>query len=179
MKDNSFAIVNLTLASAVATNGTFTAAYPTGYSKGDFIEGLDHQMSVNQSILKVTTGFTISFGTTTVTITYLGTTTLAAGTDVSLQLDMPGRRNPAIGTKIATRVALAPLCRIELGAPITADADGFCASQDLTAAGVASIDTDSIGAIAAAALDGVLDVPRNVVAAWTGTAVLQINGTYE
>lgn len=66
---------------------------------------------------------------------------------------------------------------ISLGAPDTADADGICASQNLTALGVASVDTDAAGAIAAAALAGVLDVPRNIVAAWTGTAVLTVTGT--
>lgn len=63
------------------------------------------------------------------------------------------------------------------GAIVTADADGYCASQDLTAAGVFSVDVTAAAALAAAALAGTADVPRNVVAAWTGTAVITITGT--
>lgn len=69
--------------------------------------------------------------------------------------------------------------KVDLGSPATADADGFCASQDLTTADVASVDTTAAGAIAAAALAGVQPTPRNVVAAWTGTAVITITGTDE
>ena len=69
--------------------------------------------------------------------------------------------------------------KVSLGSPATADADGYCASQNLTAAGVASVNTTAAGAIAAAALAGISATPRNVVAAWTGTAVLTITGTDE
>ena len=69
--------------------------------------------------------------------------------------------------------------KVNLGSPLTADADGYCASQDLTAAGVASVNTTAAGAIAAAALAGISATPRNVVAAWTGTAVITITGTDE
>jgi hypothetical protein len=67
--------------------------------------------------------------------------------------------------------------KVSLGSPATADADGFCASQDLTTADVASIDTTGAGAIAAAALAGINPQPRNVVAAWTSAAVITITGT--
>jgi hypothetical protein len=69
--------------------------------------------------------------------------------------------------------------KITLGAPATAVANGFIASQDLTAAGVFSVNTTFAAAKAAASLNGIADVPRNVVAAWTGTAVLTVTGTDE
>ena len=69
--------------------------------------------------------------------------------------------------------------KVALGSPATADADGYCASQNLTSLGVFSTNTTAAAAIAAAALAGVSATPRNVVAAWTGTAVLTITGTDE
>lgn len=68
----------------------------------------------------------------------------------------------------------AQLAFIDLGSPIIGDADGVSETQNVT-----------VGTTPLAELDGVLvtdgvavfDVPRNVVAAWTGTAVLTITGT--
>lgn len=77
----------------------------------------------------------------------------------------------------APGVPIKMLSQIDLGAPDVADANGICESQDLTAAGVASVNTTAAAAIAAAALAGVMDVPRGLVAAWTGAAVLTVTGT--
>lgn len=82
-----------------------------------------------------------------------------------------------VGQDGAVQASMSPIVRLDLGAADADDADGYCALQDLTAAGVASVDTDAAGAIAAAALAGSADVPRNVVAGWTGTAVLTVTGT--
>lgn len=54
--------------------------------------------------------------------------------------------------------------------PATADADGVCASQSITAAGLIN------GALASGGV-ATFDVPRNVVAAWTTTAVMTVTGT--
>ena len=86
---------------------------------------------------------------------------------------------PLFGRNGRTGVPCMIPTKVDLGSPATADADGFCASQDLTSAGVASIDATGAGAIAAAALAGINATPRNVVAAWTGTAVITITGTDE
>lgn len=72
-------------------------------------------------------------------------------------------------------VPLTPLYVQDFGAPATADADGAVASQDLTAAGVFS-GAGIAGALAAGGV-ATFDVPRNVVAAWTGAAVITITGT--
>lgn len=59
-------------------------------------------------------------------------------------------------------------------APILEDADGIAASQDVV------VLTTPLAVINGALASGgavTFDVPRNVVAAWTGTAVLTITGT--
>lgn len=63
------------------------------------------------------------------------------------------------------------------GAPITADPNGVIETQDLTALGVFS-GAGIAGALAAAGV-ATFDVPRAVVAAWTGAAVLTVTGTDE
>lgn len=60
------------------------------------------------------------------------------------------------------------------GAPATADADGVCASQSVTA-GVAALIN---GALASGGV-ATFDVPRNVVAAWTNAAICTVTGTDE
>ncbi len=64
--------------------------------------------------------------------------------------------------------------KINLGAPIASDADAAVASQACTL-----LDGLATGINGVLAADGVatFDVPRNVVAAWTGTAVLTVTGT--
>ena len=68
----------------------------------------------------------------------------------------------------------AQLAFIDFGAPATADADGVAASQAVV------VLTTPLAVINGALASGgvaTFDVPRNVVAAWTGTAVVTITGT--
>jgi hypothetical protein len=171
------------VSSAVATNGTFTVAYPAGTDSGMFTGTRGHRMFAAglQVYFENITGFTLSFGASNITVTYKGTTPIPAGSRVQLQLDGLGmdnanRYDPKMATK---RTVIAPVAIVSLGAPDTADADGYVVSQNLTAAGVFSVNTTAAAAIAAAALVGVADVPRNVVAAWTNTAVITVTGTDE
>jgi len=169
----SFKNVNTTLASAVADNGTFTVAYPTNTNSGTFFGGTAHKMFALQTLYSAPADFTLAFGASSITVTYLGSTTLPAGTDVALQLDILGESGELdlnLGDGINTSI-LTPVL-INLGAPITADADGVCASQSGTAATAMTI----AGALASGGV-ATFDVPRNVVAAWTGTAVLTVTGT--
>lgn len=178
-----FDILRATPSSAVATSGTITFAYPSGRSAGDyasyghkaFAEGLQTYLTQDKG------DFTVSFGASDITFTYAGTTSIPANTTVALQANYVGQddRDPSslIGVK---RTAFAPLARIDLGSPDTADADGILESQNLTSAGVYSVLAfngvygDPYGNSYA-----VLDVPRNVVAAWTGAAVLTVTGLDE
>lgn len=60
---------------------------------------------------------------------------------------------------------LTPIVQVDLGVPATASANAICTSQSVT------------GGVAAVITAGTIDVPRNVVAAWTNTAVVTVTGT--
>lgn len=167
-------VVDLTLASAVATAGTFTVNYPSGTSRGTFVNGKTHKLFANQTMFAAPEDFTVSFGASSATITYQGSTPLAAGSPVSVEFDAPGAE---VLYGVSDKVTQEGILLLNLGSPATADADGYFVSQDLTSAGVASVSTTVAAAIAAAALGGTADVPRNVVAAWTGAAIITITGT--
>lgn len=159
------------LASGVATNGTFAVTYPSGKTKGNFINGADHRLVVLQTELKVGNGFTISLGNSSATITYTGTTTIPAGSAFVLQLDETGG-SPVIKPNLLRTKDLV-YRMIELGSPVLADADGISASQSISSGVEAVMD----GALVDTSVSGiVLDVPRNIVAAWTTSAVLTIKG---
>lgn len=171
----SFKTIEHTLSAAVADNGTFTVNYPAGFSAGSFSGGHAHKMWAAglQVMLSAPADFTLTFGASEITVTYLGSTTLPAGSRVNIQADVYGAddREP---DKVAlpVNVVRAPVVRVDLGAPDADDNNGYCASQSVSAAAAASLD----GALVVAGV-GTPDVPRNVVAAWTGTAVLTVTGT--
>lgn len=179
-----FKLSETTLGSAVADNGTFTLSYPEGTSAGTFA-AYGHKLWVDkfQRLLSSPSDFTVSFGASNITVTYLGATTIPVGARVNAQLNIDGADKGEAVARLqesdVKRSILRNLVEVNLGSPDVADADGFCVSQDLTSAGVFSVSTTAAAAIAAAALAGTADVPRNVVAAWTGTAVLTITGTDE
>lgn len=63
---------------------------------------------------------------------------------------------------------LTPMVAVSLGAPTTASANNISLSQSVTGAGTAFLLNGTTA--------GTLDVPRNVVGAWTGTAIITITG---
>lgn len=182
----SHKIVRSQLASAVVNDGTFTVSYPartapeSGTSNaGDYYQAMQHKLVMNGAVLLYPDDFDLTFGTSSITVTNKSGATWPAEARFVLQLEEPGRRpfTDVAGTQQAMAgMTKSPVMLINLGAPDVADADGYFASQDLTSAGVASVSTTVAAAIAAAALAGRADVPRNVVAAWTGTAVLTVTG---
>ncbi len=176
----TFDVVTLTLASAVANAGTFAVGYPAGRDSGSYAGGYDHQAATNgYGLLKAVEGdIAVSFGTSSITVTNNSGSTLAAGTEIWMQLDRFGGDDVA-NFADPDKMAEMQVVMVNLGAPDTADPDGYVVSQNLTSAGVFSVHTTAAAAIAAAALAGVADVPRNVVAAWTGAAVLTVTGTDE
>lgn len=173
-----------TIGSAVATSGTITFSYPANTSAGSFA-AYGHKLWVDkfQRLLSSPSDFTVSFGASNITVTYLGSTTIPVGARCHLQANIEGVDNGELVLDIeetdVKRTVLANLTQISLGSPDTADPNGYVESQDLTSAGVFSVNTTVAAALAAAALTGTADVPRNVVAAWTTTATLTITGTDE
>lgn len=180
----SFKLSETTVGSAVATSGTITFSYPAGTSAGTFAAH-GHKIWVDkfQRLLASPSDFTVSFGASNITVTYLSSTTIPAGARANAQFNIEGSDTGDLPTVLeesdVKRSILNSLVEVNIGSPDQADANGYVESQDLTSAGVFSVNTTAAAAIAAAALAGSADVPRNVVAAWTGTAVLTVTGTDE
>lgn len=89
----------------------------------------------------------------------------------------PVRKRGSISrTPTAQDRGVGPLGRIYVYdiVPAAPDADGAVASQAATAA--SGLATGINGALASGGI-ATFDVPRNVVAAWTGTAILTVTGT--
>lgn len=170
-----FKIVQASAGSAVATNGTFTLPYPTGTNAGSFA-AFGHKIWVDkfQRLLVSPTDFTVAF-TSVITVTYKGATSIPAGARLDAQLNQLGEDDgsPELSAKVEG-VSEVGLLKVSLGAPAVADADGVSVSQSVV------VLTTPLATITGALASGgvaTFDVPRNVVAAWTGTAVLTVKGT--
>jgi len=177
-------IANVTLASAVANAGTFTASYPDGTNAGAFAafghrlvsEGL--QATFAQDAGKMS----VAFGASNITVTNSSGETIPASTNVILQLNQVGQndRNQVLATfDDRRRMVPAPTTLVTLGAPATADADGICESQAVVVATTPLAVLDGVQSDLYLGSHVQLDVPRNVVAGWTGTAIITITGKDE
>jgi len=172
----SFDVVETTLSAEVAASGgTFTVSYPANKNAGNYNMGFDHKITTNAygDLTVADNDIEVTFGASNITITNNGAFALAAGTKVYVQLDQPGQDDDAAFADLE-KISRSNIVTISLGAPDTADADGVCASQ----AGTADTAMTIAGALASGNV-ATFDVPRNVVAAWTGTAVLTVTGTDE
>lgn len=175
----SFKTSETTIGSAVATDGTFTLDYPEATNAGSFAD-FGHEIWIDkfQRLLKSPADFTISFGGSNITVTYKGATSIPSGARATAQLNVLGADDEQLEIDYTDgevkRVFPTNTVTIGLGAPDAADADGVCASQ----AGSTDTAMTINGALASGGAVE-FDVPRNVVAAWTGTAVLTITGEDE
>jgi hypothetical protein len=180
----SFKTATVVLASAVATSGTFTVSYPADTTAGDYAPFGHYIMARGLGGVKFSQDagtMSVSFGASDITVTYLGATSLPAGKTVVCHFNIRGQ-DDALPFAVGRMKRMAPMLpvRIELGAPDTADSNGILESQDLTAAGVFSVGAfDGVYGDPYGNDYAVLDVPRNVVAAWTTNAVLTITGKDE
>jgi len=175
----SHVVIQAILASTVANAGTFTASYPdregpeTGkFCEGDFHLGVNHKLVMAGNELSAPKDFTVAMDATNITITNATGADWLTGSEYFLQLERAGKavyRDNVTGARV-NRMGRSDTFIINLGSPDTADADGICASQSVTAS-VASLLNGAVGAV--------LDVPRNVVGAWTNTAVCTVVGTDE
>ena len=138
------------LGAAVAQNGTFTVSYPPGTTAGNFKSGKRQKMNILGSSLEAPRDFTIAFGATFATITWLGATTIPALTEVYVELDtlgsqFPSRTNEEGETK---RSIFHTFLSLDLGSPSASNAAFFRAAAAIGAGG------------ALALLATALDVPR-------------------
>jgi hypothetical protein len=155
----TFAQVKVSLAAAVVQNGTFTVAYPTEpdgepTDAGDFVgSGLGHQAYFEglQAFFTSPAGFTVSFGAS-ITVTWLGATSIPANTIVNFQFERIGRdRNDPYGFQ-APDSATASLMYFDLGSPATASSTAILATTGLL-----------VTTLVALATPFSMDTPRNVV----------------
>lgn len=171
----SFRTVTGNLGVAVAQAGTFDVTYPTDTSAADFKLGVAHKLVVIGAEFSAPEDITLSFGASAVTVTYNGATTLPASAAYVLQLDEQGG-TAAVEIEGVQAYDPVTLGSLDLGAPGAADADGILASAAvLTATGTATVLTGALVADGVAVMNA--RTGRNVVAAWTGAAVLTVNGT--
>lgn len=162
-----FDVIQTAIGSAVADNGTFTVGFPTGRGSGSYTGGANHKLIALGTTYSAPKDFTLAF-TTLITVTWKADVTIPAGTLIVLQVDRPGpdgvvaytRANPSLGVSL-----------ISLGAPIVGTTNSICLSQSLAITPALALLNGATG--------GVLDVPRNVIAAWTTTAILTITGKDE
>lgn len=172
----SFKIVKTFATSAIVTNGTFTIPYPANTNAGSYA-AFGHRVWVDrfQRLLSSPNDISLAFGASVITVTYRGTTTIPVGAELGVQLNQGGEDDGTaeISTKIEGISELASV-RVSLGAPATASANAVSTTQAVTVA------TTPLAVINGALASGgvaTFDVPRNVVAAWTNTAVVTVRGT--
>lgn len=171
----SHKVIETTLGAALSGSGTLTLSYPNGTNPGTFVQGKRHQVVTGSGdVFKSPKYFTLSYGASSITLTWgSASPTLPVGTKLFIQLDAAGsspqRTLEAAGPALGNTAGVA-LKLVNWGAPLTADADGVAASQSVSAG--ASFDLN--GALLGDIISGrmIFDVPRNIVAAWTGTSVL-------
>lgn len=140
------------LAAAVADAGTVAITYPTGYTRGNFIPGVDHRLVMNQVELKSPNKITLSFGATQVTITNKTGAAWPAGSPFVLQLEVPAGEVGQLsldGRTRMPRVNACPVRMVDLGSPAALSAAGIRAAAAVGGAGAL-----------AGLLVTTLDVPR-------------------
>lgn len=176
-------VVRTTLAAALAPAGTLALSYPIGTNAGSFVGGHGHVLVTGAGdVFKSPQYFTLSFGATSITLTWNSgnSNTLPSGTSLAIELQRRGFK-PQETTQTAKpnplRVAHADVKIMDLGAPVVNDADGVAASQSVSAGASFTLN----GALLSDYITGrmIFDVPRNVVAAWTTASVLTITGLDE
>jgi hypothetical protein len=178
----SFDVLEFSLASSVADSGTVTASYPDGKSKGNYNgQSGKHVLVVGQNVFHAPADFTLTFNANAsgITVTNASGATWAQGEDCVLQVERAGPGHPDEVAKAAfeaVRVLPQGLFFLDLGSPDVADDNGICASQSVT---IATTPLASLNGALASGGEVILDVPRNVVAAWTGTAVLTMTAKDE
>lgn len=162
--------------SSAGSGVSFAVAYPPGRDANDYFGGTDHIL-IGQSFRTLyakSNDFSLAFGASEITVTMAGAITKPDGETIALLLDRAEAETGAETMADPDFMSAMQAIKVSFGKPAASDSDGAVASQAATAAD--GLATGINGALAA---DGVatFDVPRNVVAAWTGTAVLTVTGT--
>ncbi len=150
-------VVEHTLSADVATSGTFTISYPSNTDSGHYLDAAGHTMEVMGSNLSAPGDFTLTFGTSNITVTYLGSTTIPSGTKAYIGIEMLGQDFGDAPLADVNRAVEAVLAVIRLGAPDALDVDGVAAAQAVGGAGNLTLN----GALVSGGV-ATFDVPRAV-----------------
>lgn len=155
--------IQTTLASAVADNGTFAIGYPSGTSAGNFTNGVNHYLLAMGGKFNDfdSNGISLSFGASSITVTYKGSTTIPAGTVVTLHLDQAGDADEEFSASQLNKysgvaVARGTILEVNLGSPVALNSSGLVALAATPASGTRTLIATS------------LDVARNVIAKSSG-----------
>lgn len=153
---------------------TITLNYPAGRNAASYGTDGNHRVTgTDFSELVAQLGhLTVTFGASNVTVVNNTDRTFKNGTTVHVHLDVAGY--DIDDDQAVDGVTELALVEIALGSPDASDSNGAVESQACTAA--SGLATGINGALASDDV-ATFDVPRNVVAAWTGTAVLTVTGT--
>jgi hypothetical protein len=166
-----FYVTETILGSSVADGATVNVNYPAGTSRGNFIYSAKHEGSIGGSTLRYAYDFELTLVTLNITVTNRSGATWPAGALLRIGLDQPGEVFSSTDSGALQRTFANPVLLIDFGSPLAAVSNGICVSQSVSANANAVIN----GTLAASG-GVVLDAPRNVVAAWTGTAVVTVRG---
>lgn len=151
-----FDVISGVLSADVATSGTFTTGWFAGARLGDYRSGKSHYLSNGGKVYSAPVDFTVAYTSATViTITWLGTNTLKAGSSFRLQLDRGGSLGGPDGVNNACFLRA---IRVNLGAPIV--------SADNTVRANAALATT--GSFALIAAGQTFPHPRNVIITSSG-----------
>lgn len=178
----SFVLVSTTASAAVATNGTFTVSAPTATLAGALKNRGGHYFIVHamNAQFNFPIDWSVSWSGATATITYLGATTIPAGSAIQVQFEMEGEDfnvpyhnlNGNLNdnsTSKAYRGSFGQLFKVDFGAPLVASTTAVLAT---TASTVTTVQT--------LATPFVLDVPRALQATSSSgsdtTQILTIRG---
>ena len=135
-------------AAAIATGGTLAVSYPVGTTRGDFVVGIRHRLSVMGKVFNCPEDFTVVLGATAATLTYQGATTIPAGVRFTVELDRCTSFNPFATAPYPGDVAyikpgqttyVFPLtpCLVNLGTPTTKAAGSYITTTAVAGAGPA------------------------------------------
>lgn len=89
----ALAVTSTILATAVADDGTFTLAYPTGATRALLFGSTGGKMVVDDDLVwnQADPGFSVSFGASLITVTNLTGASLAAGSEIKLSFGVSPR----------------------------------------------------------------------------------------
>lgn len=172
--------ITATLTAATGFGGAFTIPYPEGKGATDYAGGRAVLRSNAQDLIyQSRSHFTVEYTGAGAEITVMTAVTYAEGSIVYLDIDVGARAKggdklPSAQLADETSMQARTLVNITLGAPIAADPNGVVETQAATAANGPA--TGINGALADGGV-ATFDVPRNVIATWTGNAVLTVTGT--